>query len=293
MKKNKLVLPKYYILEPSRKCNFRCFMCPYKDYSQEEKGVMALDNFHKIINEISPTAEIIQLYWMGEPLLNENIFTMIREIKEKTKAKLIISTNGYFLDKLACDKLVQSKLDSLIIDVDAACEETYKKIRIGGNYKKLIENIEYLLSINDSISINLQFLTFKFNEKEKQKFVKQWQGKKCKLVFSWIDTWAGQLSFLEKDGQELSPYIDEVRLPCSDLWYKMTINYKGDVNLCCHDYKGLYKIGNLLKDSVEQIWNNEEIKKIREQHELGKFEGLCANCIEWAKKEEYKELKDL
>lgn len=291
--KSEMFIPQYYILEPTRLCNFSCFMCPNKNYRGNEKGHMNLENFKFIVEQIAPFAETIQLYWMGEPFLHPYILDMIHFIKNNTKAKLIISTNGSCLQKSICDQLIHSKLDVLIIDVDATNEETYKKIRTGGDFNVLINNIKYLLSVNYSINVYLQFLEFNLNKDEKLSFVHKWENENCNVSFSWVDTWANQMNELVCHAESLSPYSTEMRGPCADLWNKMVINYLGEVNLCCHDYKRIYKIGNLLNNSVPEIWNNNTMQLLRKHHINAHFTGLCKNCVEWAKESEYLELKSL
>lgn len=286
-----LIVPNYFIVEPTRVCNFKCFMCPNRFYNSTEKGHMSFELFRNIIDNINLYAKVIQLYWMGEPFLNPSLFDMIEYIKTKTKATVIISTNGSQLNTLNIDHLINSKLDVLIIDVDSGdSEEIYSKIRMGGDFKKLLISINALLERNSKIKVILQFLQFKFNIHQAKKFVNRWSNKCCELRFSWIDTWANQMPELRGVAHKLSPYEHETRKSCSDLWHKVTINYKGDVNLCCHDFHGIYKLGNLATDDLLTVWNSEEISKIRKEHIQGKYDGLCKNCIEWAKECEYEEL---
>jgi len=121
-----------------------------------------MDTFEKIIEEIKPYASLIQLYWMGEPLMNPNIFEFINMVKSRTKATIILSTNGSLLSDHVSDKLLLTKLDKLIIDVDAATKDTYQEIRSKGDFDQLLNNIEYIISRNiDTTEIILQFLDFK------------------------------------------------------------------------------------------------------------------------------------
>jgi len=282
------VSPEFYIIEPTRRCNYSCFMCPNRFYSPFQKDHMKIDVYINILKNIRKYAKSIQLYWMGEPFINPNIITMIELAKKYTLANITISTNGSLLNKNLVHKLINCGLNKLIIDIDSGSSpEIYSMIRSGGSFAQLIENVEYLLNINNGINIVLQFLQFNDNISDLTSFRNKWKQYNCSLCVDWIDTWANQMPELREKAFALSPYEFEIRQPCSDLWHRVTINYLGEVNLCCHDFKGLYNFGNLAFENIETIWNNKNLIQIRESQLLGKFTGLCENCIEWAKFEEY------
>ena len=89
-----ILLPPYYVIEPTDICNFRCSICPHsQEWNNTQHGIMDLSLFKRIVSQIADSACVIQLYWMGEPLLNPNIIEMIAFCKQTTKAKVIISTN--------------------------------------------------------------------------------------------------------------------------------------------------------------------------------------------------------
>ncbi|HQO56723.1 MAG TPA: radical SAM protein [Clostridia bacterium] len=285
-----MIIPDYFIIEPTRVCNFSCFMCPNRFYKQNEKGHMELLTYTKIINQIAPYAKAIQLYWMGEPLLHPHILDFIKIAKRETKANVIVSTNGSLLTPNFSDALLNTGIDKLIIDVDASSPVTYSKVRRGGDYSSLVASIKYLLAKNQNTDIILQFLDFKINRADLPGFFSQWEDEPCSLRVDWIDTWAGQMPELASLAYSISPYFGETRMPCADLWHKATINYLGEINLCCHDYKRIHSFGNIIDTDLIKIWNSIELNVIRESHLLGVFNGLCKNCIEWAKESEYEEL---
>ena len=128
-----VIMPLYYIIEPTNNCNYKCIMCPNKLYKNFQKGNMEIELFRKIVKQINNNAIYIQLYWMGEPLLNKDIYEMILFIKENSKSKVIISTNGSVLNNEASNSIIKSKLDILQISLDAiSSNELYSSIRCGG-----------------------------------------------------------------------------------------------------------------------------------------------------------------
>jgi len=44
---------------------------------------------------------------------------------------------------------------------------------------------------------------------------------------------------------------------------QVVILWNGDIVPCCRDPKGKYVMGNILKEDLKDIWNNERMKKFR------------------------------
>jgi MoaA/NifB/PqqE/SkfB family radical SAM enzyme len=268
-------------------------MCPNKDYQKNQKGYMDMDLFRKIIDEIKNYAVFIQLYWMGEPFLSPNLFQMIDYISANSEAKIIISTNGSLLGENLIDKVIQSNVYKLVISLDAAKSQTiYEKIRVGGNLQTVTKNVSLLLAKEHNIKIDLQFIDFNINKSERAEFEKMWCDKRCRLTFSWLNTWANQFSELQAETYYNSPNSLIKRFPCSDLWYKMSVHWNGIVSICCYDWNFKATLGNLNEDSVKTIWNSTLINQYRNLHKNSQFDKIpfCANCDEWATIEEYKDI---
>ena len=49
----------------------------------------------------------------------------------------------------------------------------------------------------------------------------------------------------------------------------------GSVILCCHDYNGTIAFGNIYKEEVIDIWNNEEYKNCRQMVVSGNAPQFC------------------
>ena len=61
------------------------------------------------------------------------------------------------------------------------------------------------------------------------------------------------------------------------------ILYDGTVPLCGWDYKPAYNLGNVKNQSLKEIWNNDEFKKIRVLHKSGQrnLMPICVGCKIW------------
>jgi radical SAM protein with 4Fe4S-binding SPASM domain len=60
----------------------------------------------------------------------------------------------------------------------------------------------------------------------------------------------------------------------------IVIDYKGDVILCCNDYHGAVKFGNIKKQKLVDIWNSKNYRKVRKDFKNKKFTfQICKNCV--------------
>lgn len=286
-------LPIYYIIEPTNHCNFACKICPNRFYSHDEKGYMSISLFEKIISQIGDIAEVIQLYWLGEPLLHPEIIDMISICKKKTHAKIMISTNGSLLDDTCARKMVDAGLDKLIVSMDAAeSHSIYETIRCNGNIDALNNNVSNLLKYSDVLDITLQFILTFDNQSEREAFEKKWSQKGAKISIQCLYTWANQMPELNNYSNYLSPMLGEDQVPCADLWYKMAIHWNGKVSMCCFDWSFDNCIGDINIQTIASIWNDYKIVSLRNHHCNGSYPGICKKCDAWATEKEYDTLFD-
>jgi len=61
---------------------------------------------------------------------------------------------------------------------------------------------------------------------------------------------------------------------------QLVINWQGKVLLCCNDFYAKHMFGNVNTQSIEEIWNNKEFKKVRNILNRGQREkvDICKYC---------------
>ena len=112
-------------------------------------------------------------------------------------------------------------------------------------------------------------------------FANTWQDKGAKIVFGplWNRAgWYGKEFEQKRKGllRSSNPF------PCPKPWDQIAVEHDGEVVLCSLDYKKVVKIGNILKNDIIEIWNNEVMKKYQEgQNDIKKLDklDLCNKCI--------------
>ena len=91
---------------------------------------------------------------------------------------------------------------------------------------------------------------------------------------------------------------------CVHPWSHIAINPNGDVWPCCHQrWPHAYTLGNMHEKTIEQIFNDKPLRKLRKRMLAGELPNdVCNKCVEYEKlnvmsprqianKETYAELK--
>lgn len=164
-------------IEPTNICNLRCYLCPTGEGRKgREKGVMSFENFKKIIDEIGDYLYHITFNNWGEPLLNRDIYRMVKYAHDK-KISTSIASNFTLFKKEDADKLIDSGLDFIDISIDGITQEVYQIYRIGGKLEDAFEGLKSLVECKKNRRsktpvIEWQFLIMRHNEHQVDGFKK-------------------------------------------------------------------------------------------------------------------------
>ena len=238
------------IIDPTNICNLRCPLCVTGQHNNvRTHGMMAFEEFIRIIEDLKRWLYKVRFYSWGEPLLNEDIYRMI-SYANINNIGTELSTNFHQFSSQDLEKLIDSGLELLIISFDGAKDETYQKYRIGGNFYRVIDNIKILLNEKTLKSIRfpiveIQFLVMKHNEheiKDIKKLAKELGVDRLRIAPITLNTrdpkqvneW---LPIDEKwsryDYQTLEDKIYRKRKRCEWLWRSVVINWDSTISPCC------------------------------------------------------------
>lgn len=267
----------FITLEPYNLCNLRCIMCAYPKMKRK-KELMPMSLFKKIVDEAKELGcAIVTLQVYSEPLLDPFLIERIKYIKRKG-LKAGFFTNATLLNEKMAIKILKSGLDFVKFSVDAGNKEDYEKIRIGGRWETVKDNIISFYKKREELGlkkprISIFMVKQKSNEaniKFHKDFWKKWSDE---INISTVDNRADvkiSKSFLKKYSR---PY------PCFTPNH-LTILSNGKVVMCCLDYEGEMVLGDLKKQTLEDIINSKEFKRIQDLHMT--FQGdkikMCKKC---------------
>lgn len=271
--------PPYLQIEPTSVCNYRCVFCFETDKFFTKKsngfmGQMTIDTFKKIIDQAVGNIEFISLASRGEPLLCKDIEEMLAYTRGKF-LNLKLNTNASLLDEKKAHAILQSGVKTLVFSADAAEEELYAKLRVGGSLKKVLKNIELFERIRQNHYHQSTIITrvsgVKFSDEQDINSMESlWGGLVNQVAFVDYNPW-------ENVYEKKSSGIDD---PCSDLWRRMFVWWDGKINPCDVDYRSTLMVGSLDEINIRLAWNSSKYRELRKSHlDLKRgFTSPCSNC---------------
>lgn len=287
-------LPAVYVVEPVSECNLRCIMCPNHLLKASDIGHAKLSNLQGVFGAIAPTAELTMLYFMGEPTVHAELPAILKSARATLQGRIVVSTNGQNVLEAQIDALL-SGADIVIVPIDRWDSEQYAKIRRGGDFSRVVQFAERLLYrrggeaspevIVKMLDLNINAASREVWNAETTAFREYWSSRGALPLTGWVDSWAGQLPNLLKLTAAGSPYSQSMRTSCADLWFKMVVNWQGEVVLCCHNFDYSVKLGTGIATphDIRRIWHSTTLVKYRESQVQGDFANprICASCREW------------
>jgi len=127
--------------------------------------LLTSDN-QKYFTYLVKSVDTLRLNYRGEPLLHPKIIEMIRYCKERTFARISLSTNGTLLDTKVSGKLISAGIDEIIFSLDANSPEIYYKIKGSKEFDKVVKNIiDFLkMNINNNVRIIIKLIQMDMNK---------------------------------------------------------------------------------------------------------------------------------
>jgi radical SAM protein with 4Fe4S-binding SPASM domain len=265
------------IIENTGKCNLKCPMCP-RELTAYPPRDFDFDLFKRIVDEIRDRTELVFPWGLGEPLINPDIFRMIRYCKDAGLCTLL-STNATLLDERRARLLIESRLDHLILAFDGTTPEVYEAYRRNARFQQVRDNIHRFLNLKrelkSEIFVVLQMVRLPNNAHQVEDFHRMWR-------IDGVDEIRIKEDEVVIPGVALDERVNHERRrnPCYQLWQgPVHINYEGDFRPCCHMYE-TEPVGNVADASVFELWNSEKMNRLREAHLKGDLEEYpaCRDC---------------
>ncbi|MCU0422681.1 MAG: SPASM domain-containing protein [Bacteroidia bacterium] len=288
-------------IEPTTSCNLRCPQCPsgLREFTRDT-GMLGIDLFKKVIDELEHDLVWLILYFQGEPFLNKSFLDFVRYASSKNIYTATSSNAHYFTDDLA-KETVLSGLDRLIISIDGTTQDTYGKYRIGGKIDKVIDGTSKLLYWKKKLGkttphIIWQFIAFKHNEHqipEIKRLAKEIGvdelGIKTAQIYDYQTSDAfipenNDLSRYEKQPDGSYKIKNKLLNQCWRMWRGSVITWDGLVVPCCFDKDATHRFGNTSTESFSSVWRNEAYQRFRSAILKSRKEiDICTNCTEGTK----------
>lgn len=289
--------PTAVMIEPTNICNLKCPLCPSGNGTlKRAKGYMPLSMFQKVIDEVKAYSTMIILWNQGEPYLNPEINKMV---KYATDAGLFTLTSTNLNADMDADEVVKSGIDSMIVSLDGATQETYNQYRVNGSLDKVLTNVKNIVEAKKRLKsstpiIRWQFLVMKHNEHEIEQIKKMAKEYEVdQISFKTIQIYTKEdIKFLPDNPKyrryNISGEDFEIKFKmenrCRRIWQQPVVNWNGEVAICCFDKDIEFPVGNVKNQSLLSIWQGTAFQNMRNAilKNRKSFE-ICRNCGEGVK----------
>lgn len=266
--------PKRIEIEFSNYCNSKCSYCPRR-FGVGDEGFMSFKLYKKIIDETERYPNVtLQLHRRGESLLHPNFIEMLEYIKGKFK-EVQLATNAIPLDKNKAE-VIAEVVSFISFSIDLP--ETYAFKRGVDVYKLVEENILNFLKINRKTITQVSMV--KDNSvgyEDVQRFRDLWLDKVDRVRIYEEHSVGGIYG--------ATRIKREKRTPCVKPFTDIVIYWNGKVVRCNHDWSNK-PLGYFDNNTIREIWNNAEFKRIRKEQITLKFtDDICKQCDSWYSQE--------
>lgn len=241
-------------------CNFSCSWCPVSGptYQQDYgKGRMSTADFKTILDKLTSagTLKVVRLYAIGEPLMDPTLHEKIALVHE-LGLRSEVTTNGSLLDSVWATRLVTSGLQYLRVSLYDRDRDT-----ILANLRRFTLIRRTLQSETPSVHVQT------FGERDPR-----FRSCSDSMGTTLLHNWSGL------ESPDLNAIADTKQV-CPSPFYSLTVTWRGDVLPCCVAPAG-FVMGNLLNESLSDVWNGDKFRALRQLHLDRKRSSVaaCASC---------------
>jgi len=288
-----MLIPKRVKFETFYGCNARCTMCAISKPATRKIGEMTMEMFTSVVDSLVPYKDHIEkvdLFGLGEPMLDSLLFERIKYLKDRGFKGLGISTNAQLLSKNKQKLLLESGMETVIFSIDGFTKESHEAIRIRTNFDQVVENCLSMIRMRNEGNYVTRFVVRLIrqwgNGDEWADFLEFWQskldGSKNDLVIRYdVNGMGGEMYSREElmDKNDVDPEIE--RMPCHLVFDRLIVLADGTIPLCDEDTpRANFNFGNVSDSDALGIWNRQRFSKIRDLHSAGEKNqiDLCAQC---------------
>lgn len=275
---------KHVSLEAHTVCNQACYFCPVS-VAPREDYFMPTELYERIVGELSAYRDTIEAVFMinyNEPTADRRFVDQVRTIKAAGLPPAVL-TNGSGLTPDRIDALAEmGGLRFLSINLSTLDRDRYKRDRGGDHLELVLRNLDYAKDKPVAQEMDIVVLGTG-NEDHRRDFAEiseRFAGSRFRVKLFEVMDRAGYLQI------GLKPSGRHRRLAgCDNLGSRplqhLHITPRGQCVLCCEDYDEYHVVGDLSRESVQDVLTGPELARMRRWIyglEEAPDNFICRNC---------------
>lgn len=264
-------------IENTTLCAADCKMCVRKKY-RGPLANMKQELFEKAVNEaVECGVEMMTLTGFGEPLMDSEIERKLAYIKEQHPGlKVALTTTAHRLQGHLLD-VICTYLDEINFSMYGINKETYEYVH-GGSlvFEENKKNIDDLLAREKRPYAIVSYVDMPATHEYIEEWKNYYEGKADQVNVWKLHRWP------HSDDKDLSfKQCTPCRCLRLDTLNGLYIKVNGEVSPCCFDYNTELSLGNINKNTLQEIINGPVIGRLRamqEEDRLRTSDMICGDC---------------
>jgi MoaA/NifB/PqqE/SkfB family radical SAM enzyme len=156
--------PLYVAWQITNECNLACLHCieesgPGKAFQDELDRKQIFDVLRQMLDMDVPYLS----FSGGEPMLHPLFFEMVEYVCSRG-GQLKVETNGHYLSPENCARLSDLGVKAVQVSLDGASSQTFNRIRVRGEFDRVIDGVRNLHRAGVPIEINFSPAHFNVDE---------------------------------------------------------------------------------------------------------------------------------
>jgi len=290
-----LGFPTFLQVEPTTLCNLRCTYCPVSLELPKATGHLDPNLLERVLDELGDYFLMMVLWGWGEPFLSPHVYDLVRSARRRN-IHVVSSTNGHiFAMKDHARRVVASGLDSLIVSIGGATEESYARLR-GTKMEEAFDGVRRIVEEKKRQGsatpfLSLSMIVSRYNEVE----IPALRARALALGVDALTLKTMNTCTVRPESKDDHPipsegdyrrfsYAENDRVraqhnPCKALWQKTNLRWDGQVTPCTYDFDSARAMGSVAVQPFARIWRNAAYTAMRRQFRKDPTEiSICKNC---------------
>lgn len=155
--------PWMFEIEVTTFCNLKCVMCEHTHWAKTEPSLnknLPFHNFKNIIDQV-PHLKWINVTGEGSSFINPDFMKMLEYLKSRDIFVVFVDL-FYHMNEEKMRRLIEIGIDRIWVSFDAATEKTYNDIRVGGDFKKSLNNIKRFIELKKELNSPIPEICFRY-----------------------------------------------------------------------------------------------------------------------------------
>jgi molybdenum cofactor biosynthesis enzyme MoaA len=211
---NDIIQDPYLIsINVDESCNLRCPSCR-RDNIMLSSG----PDYERKLNEVNHIVDLLEQFEKpvhivmsgnGDPLASAIMRPLIHRFRPRSTQTIRLFTNGLLMKKQLTDSTIVNHITQYFISIDAGSKDVYERVRLGGKWELLIDNLKFLQPIasNNKAEVLLKFVLQKDNYNDMKNFAELCIDMGFRGVINRLEDWGTWDAFQTEDviGNQLHP----------------------------------------------------------------------------------------